>query len=75
MFILCVYVENTVVASWMKIGLFARVCVCVCVCLHVDKVYQINGSIVGRSKEDKNLTLLTYMGICVCLCISDGPQV
>ncbi len=25
-----------------------------CVCLHVNKVYQINGSIVGRSKEDKN---------------------
>ena len=44
------------------------VCPCVCVCgyLHVNKVYQINGSIVGWSKEDKNLTLLTYMGMCVC---------
>ena len=58
---LCVYVENTVVATWMKIRLFARVCVC----LHVDKVNQINGSKVDRSKEDKNLTLLTYMGMCV----------
>ena len=33
---LCVYVENIVVANWMKIELFARVCVCVC--LHVNKV-------------------------------------
>ena len=46
---------------------------CVCVCLHVNKVYQINGSIVGRSKEDDDLTLLTYMGMCVY--INDGPQV
>ena len=66
---LSVYVENIVVASWMKIGLLTRVCVC----LYVNKVYQINGSIVGRSKEDKNLTLLTYMGMCVCEYISDGP--
>ncbi len=42
------------------------VCPCVCVCLHVNKVYQINGSIVGQSKEDKILNLLTYMGMCVC---------
>ena len=40
-----------------------------CVCLHVYKVYQIKGSIVGRSKEDKTLTLLTYMGMCVCVCV------
>ena len=40
-----------------------------CVCLHVNKVYQINGSIIGRRKEDKNLTLLTYMGMCVCVCV------
>ena len=45
---LCVYVENTVVVSRMKIGLFARVC------LHVCKGYSINGSIVNRSKEDKH---------------------
>ena len=65
MFMLCVYVENTDMASWMEIRLFARVC--------VNKVYQINGSRVGRSKADKNLTLLTYMGVCVCVCVSDGP--
>ena len=35
--------------------------VCVCVCLHVCKVYQNYVSIVGRSKENKKLTLLTYM--------------
>ena len=28
-------VRNTVMASWIKIGLFARVCVCVCVCVCV----------------------------------------
>ena len=63
--------RNTVMASRMKIGLFARVCVCVCVYLLVSKVYQINGSIVDRSKEDKNLSLLTYMGMCVCIRVMD----
>ena len=43
-----------------------RPCVCVCVC--VDKVYQINGSIVGRSKEDKNFSF-TYIHGYVCVCI------
>ena len=54
--------RNTVMASWIKIGLFARVC------LHVSKVYQINGSIVGRSKEDKN-----YINGYVWVYMSDGP--
>ena len=56
--------RNTVMASWMKIGLFARVCVC----LHVSKVYQINGSIVGRSKEDKNF-VFTYIHGYVRVCV------
>ena len=58
MFMLCTsgIVE---MAIWMK------VCVCVCVC--VSKVYWINASIVGRSKEDKKLTLLTYMCMRVCI--------
>ena len=48
---------------------------CVCVCLHVSKVYWNNASIVGRSKEDKKLTLLTYMYMRtrVCVYTSDRP--
>ena len=60
--------RNTVMASWMKIRLFARVCVCVC--LHISKVYQINGSIVGRSKVDKfYLYLHTWVCMYVCVCV------
>ena len=39
-------------------------------CVHVDnvgKVYRINVSIVGRSKEDKKLALLKYMRMRVCI--------
>ena len=44
------------------------VCVCVCVCvLNVNKVYQINGSMVGRSKLDKNNCLYLHMWVCVCV--------
>ena len=57
----CVYVENTVMASSIKI-----ICSLVCACVYVGKVYCINVSIVGRSKKDKKLTLLIYMGIYVC---------
>ena len=45
----------------MKIRLFTRVCVC----LHVNKVYQINGSMVGRSKLDKNNCHYLHMWVCV----------
>ena len=59
-------------ASWMKTGLFARVCVCVCVCIYMlVKVYQINGSIVGWIKEDKNF-VFTYIHGYVCVYMSDG---
>ena len=33
---------------------------CVCVCLHVNKVYKINGSLVGLSKLDKNNCLYSH---------------
>ena len=57
-----VYVENTAMASWIEIW-FVRLYVCV----HVKKVYWPNVSIVGRSKEDEKLTLLTYMCMRVCI--------
>ena len=57
---MCVFVENTAMASWIKIW-FVHLCV------HVGKVYWINVSIVGRSKEDKKLALFTYMCVCVCV--------
>ena len=56
--------RNTVMASWRKIG-------CSPVCLYVSKVYQINGSIVGWSKEDKNFGF-TYIHGYMCVYISDG---
>ena len=65
MFILCacVYecVENTAMASSIKMILFA--CVCVCVCVHVGKVYWINVSIVGRSKKDLKKIDFTYIHV------------
>ena len=51
-----------------EIGLFIRVCVC----LRVSKVYQINRSIVGQSKKDKNV-VFTYIHGYVCVYMSDGP--
>ena len=70
---MCVYVnvENTAMASSIK-KWFVRPCVCV----HVGKVYWNNVSIVGRNKEDKNLTLLTDMSMRVCIYVRDrkyGP--
>ena len=56
----CVYVENTAMASWIKM-IYSPMCACP----HVGKVYWINVSIVGRSKKDKKMTLLT----CVCMCV------
>ena len=50
----------------------------VCACVHVGKVYRINVSIVGRSKDDKKLTLLTYMCMHVRIYVRDckyGPFV
>ena len=44
----------------------ARLCVYM-----LGKVYWPNISIIGRSKEDKKLTLLTYVRMRVCIC--DGP--
>ena len=35
------------------------ICSPVCACVHIGKVYWINVSMVGRSKEDKKLTLLS----------------
>ena len=43
-----------------------------CVCLHVSKVYQINGPIVGQVKEDKNFVFTCVHGY-VCVYMSDGP--
>ena len=45
------------------------ICLPVCACVDVGKVYWINMCIVGQSKEDKKLTLLTYMWMCVCVCV------
>ena len=39
---------------------------CVYVYMLVKSI-EIKVSIVGRSKKDKMLTLLTYMGMCVCI--------
>ena len=52
--------------------------ICSPVCVHAGKVYRINASIVGRSKEDKKLTLLTYMCTRECIYVCDrkyGPFV
>ena len=68
---ICVYAVNTAMASSIK-----RICSPVYVCVHVEKVYLTNLSIVGRIKENKKLTLLTYMGMCVCIYVRDrknGP--
>ena len=54
------------------------ICSPVCACVHVGKVYWINVSIVGRSKEDKKLTLLKYVCMRVCVYVRDskyGPFV
>ena len=54
------------------------ICSPLCACVHVRKVYWINVSIVGRSKEDKKWTLLTYMCMRVCIYVRDrkyGPFV
>ena len=61
-----VYEENTAMASLIKM-----ICSLVCACVHVGKVYRIIVSIVGRSKEDKKLPLLTYMCMCVCIYVCD----
>ena len=53
-------------------GQFNKKMICspVCACVHVGKVYRINVSVVGRSKEDKKLTLLTYMCIYIWRTVS-----
>ena len=38
----------------------------VCACVHVGKVYWVNVSVVGPSKEDKNWL---YLHTCVCVCV------
>ena len=45
-------------------------CSLVCVCVYMlVKVYQINGSIVGQSKEDKNVVFTYIHGyVCVSVC-------
>ena len=48
-----------------------HICSPVCACVHVGKVYWINVFIVGRSKEDKKLTLLPYMSMRVCIHVRD----
>ena len=64
MFILCacVYVENTAMASSIKM-----ICSPVCAYVRVWKVYRINVARVGRSEKDKKLTLFTYMCMRVCM--------
>ena len=48
------------------------ICSPVCACVQLGKVYWVYMSIVGRSKEEKKLTLLTYM--CMCVNICEGPK-
>ena len=46
--------------------------ICSPVCVYMlGKVYWVNVSIASRSKEDKKLTLLTYMCIRVCIYMID----
>ena len=66
---MCVYVENTAMTSSIK----KMICLPLCACVYVGKVYRINVSIVGRSKEDKKLTFLTYMRMRVYIYICEGP--
>ena len=77
-----IMITNMIKIIKIQCSFYLRVCVCrkhsygqsnkkmicspVCACVHVGNIYQINESIVGRSKEDKELTLLTYMSIYVC---------
>ena len=63
----CMYVENTAMASWIKIW-FVHPCVHVCM---LGKVDWVNESLGGRSKEDKKLTLLTYICMHVCIYVKD----
>ena len=63
----CVYVENTAMASWKNM-----VCSPMCACVHFGKVYWVHVFIVGRSKEGKKFTLLTYMCMRVCVCVCVG---
>ena len=71
MFILCacvfVYVENTAMDSSIKM-----ICSPVCACVHVGKVYWINVSIVGWSKEDIKIDF-TYIHVYACEYISVWP--
>ena len=61
MLILCVYVENTAMASSIKM-----ICSPVCACIYVEKAYWTNESIVGPSNEDKKWL---YLHTCVCVCV------
>ena len=61
-----VYVENITMARSIKM-----ICSPECACVHVGKVDRINVSIVGRSKKDRKLTLLTYMCMRMCIYVSD----
>ena len=54
--------------SWIKIIVFTYMCGYMCVYMNdVNKVYQINGFMVGRSKLDKNNCLYLRMWVCVCV--------
>ena len=56
----CVCVENTAMASWIKIW-FVRT-------VYMLGKFWINVSIFGRSEEDKNwLYLHTCVSVCVCM--------
>ena len=70
----CVCVESTAMASSIKM-----ICSPVCASVYVGKVDWINASIAGRNKEEKQLTLFTYMCMRVCVymwgTVSCGPFV
>ena len=89
-----IIIINRIKIIKIQCSFYVRVCVCrkysycqfnknmiclpVCACVYVRKVYWINVSIVGRSKEDKKLTLLTYMCMHVFIYVKDhkyGPFV
>ena len=60
---MCVYVENTAMASLIKV-----ICSPVCACVYAGKVYRINLSVGGRSKKDKKINFpYTLEQACACI--------
>ena len=63
----CIYEVNTAMASSIKMIRSS-----VCASVHVEKVYWVNVSIVGRSKEDKKIDF-PYIHVYACVYICKGP--